>query len=104
MSVIKSQISPLFELPIDWNRVVLVYEPVWAFKDEKLVACEVAFPTVEIEEEQVKFSFLTTSYELVDGTPTLACKHRMYFSLRGKLIQVHWGGRYKHFFPFPLRT
>jgi len=50
MEVIKSQISGLFELPIDWRKVVLIYEPVWSFKDEDLVACEVEFP---VEEEEV---------------------------------------------------
>jgi len=51
MSVIRSQISALFELPIDWKKVVLVYQPVWAFKDENLVACEVQFPAEEEQDE-----------------------------------------------------
>jgi len=50
MDVIASQIKPLFELPIDWKRVVIVYEPVWSFKDEGLVACEVQFPPDEEDE------------------------------------------------------
>ena len=59
MSVIRSQISALFELPIDWKKVVLVYQPVWAFKDENLVACEVQFPA---EEEQVQDVGLIRSF------------------------------------------
>jgi len=47
MAVFATQISPLFDLPIDWRRVVLVYEPVWSFKDEAFVAQEVEFPAEE---------------------------------------------------------
>ena len=49
MDVIASQISPLFELPIDWRRVVLVYQPVWSFKNEELLVKEVEFPPDEVE-------------------------------------------------------
>lgn len=54
MEVIKSQLSVLFELPIDWRKVVLVYQPIWSFKDEKLVACEVKFPDNEDQLEEVE--------------------------------------------------
>ena len=44
LEVFASQISPLLDLPIDWRRVVLVYEPVWSFKDEAFLVQEVQFP------------------------------------------------------------
>jgi len=51
LEVIASQIKPLFELPLDWRKIVLVYQPVWSFKDEALVATEVEFPEEEETEE-----------------------------------------------------
>ena len=56
--VFDAQISPLFDLPIDWRRVVLVYEPVWSFKDEALVVQEVEFPP----NDEVRQLHLLNSY------------------------------------------